>query len=130
MIHRVILGSLERFMATLIEHYAGKFPLWMAPTQVSILNITQDVKEYALEVKGLLEAAGLRVNVDSRDETLQKKIREKELLKIPYMAIVGKKERETNKISVRRRGMENLGSMSAEEFITILKKELDRGCTD
>jgi len=124
MIHRVILGSLERFIATLIEHYAGRFPFWLSPTQVSILNITDDVADYALELRRVLEAENLRTDIDLRSETLQKKIREKELLKVPYMAIVGKKEREARKVSVRKRGMENLGTMGIEEFIVLLKKEL------
>ena len=124
MIHRVILGSLERFIATLIEHYAGKFPLWLAPTQVSVLNITGDVKEYALHIKDVLEKEGFRVESDIRDETLQRKIREKELLKIPYMVIVGKKERETQQVSVRRRGMKNLGTKDIDECIAMLKAEL------
>ena len=125
MIHRVILGSFERFIATLIEHYAGKFPLWLAPIQVSILNVTADAGDYASKIKGDLEEQGFRVEVDLRDETLQRKIREKELLKIPYMVIVGKKEIEKKKISLRGRGMKNLGSMGVEELVSILKKEDD-----
>jgi threonyl-tRNA synthetase len=124
MIHRVILGSLERFIATLIEHYAGRFPLWLAPTQVSILNITSDIEDYALELRQTLENNDFRSEVDLRAETLQKKIREKELFKVPYMVIVGKKEKETKKVSVRKRGMENLGTMALGQFIDILKKEL------
>ncbi len=123
MIHRVILGSIERFFATLIEHYAGKFPFWLAPVQISVLSISQDLKEYAFEVKQRLEKEGLRVEVDTRDETLQKKIREKELFKIPYMVIVGKKEKEKEKISLRQRGMKDLGSMGIEDFLDKLKKE-------
>jgi len=123
MIHRVILGSFERFIATLIEHYAGKFPLWLAPVQISVLNITSDIKDYAFKVKEELEKEGFRVEADSRDETLQRKIREKELLKIPYMVIVGKKELEQGTISLRGRGMNNLGSMKIEDLLNILKKE-------
>ncbi len=125
MIHRVILGSFERFIATLIEHYAGKFPLWLAPVQVSVLNVTADAGDYASKIKGDLEKQGFRVEVDLRDETLQKKIREKELLKIPYMVIVGKKEMQEGKISLRGRGMKNLGGMGTEELVGILKKEDD-----
>jgi len=125
MIHRVILGSFERFIATLIEHYAGKFPLWLAPIQVSILNVTADAGDYASKIKINLEEQGFRVEVDLRDETLQRKIREKELLKIPYMVIVGKKEIEKKKISLRGRGMKNLGSMGVKELVSILKKEDD-----
>jgi len=126
MIHRVIVGSLERFIATLIEHYAGRFPLWLAPTQVSVLSITDDVREYALDIKTKLERDDFRVDVDVRNETLQKKIRDKELHKIPYMVIVGKKEKDTGKISVRKSGMENLGTMGIEEFLALLSRELVR----
>lgn len=124
MIHRVILGSLERFIATLLEHYGGRFPLWLSPTQVSVLPITREVGDYAREIKKILEAEGFRVDVDLREETLQKKIREKELLKVPYMVIVGKKEEKECAISLRKRGMKNLGTMPTEELIVLLKKEL------
>jgi len=124
MIHRVILGSLERFIATLIEHYAGKFPLWLAPVQISIVNITEKTKDYALKIKEILDTNDFRVDLDLRNETLEKKIREKELLKIPYIVIIGKKEKEKETISARRRGMENLGELKIEEFLKILKKEL------
>ncbi|MDD5070252.1 MAG: threonine--tRNA ligase [Candidatus Omnitrophica bacterium] len=124
MIHRVILGSLERFMATLIEHYAGRFPLWLAPTQVSVLNITSQVKDYAFKVKEELANLGYRVSFDGKDETLQKKIRDKELLKIPYLVIVGKNEQETNQVSVRMSGKKSLGVMSLSSFIDILKEDL------
>ncbi|UCG34639.1 MAG: threonine--tRNA ligase [Candidatus Omnitrophota bacterium] len=124
MIHRVILGSLERFIATLLEHYGGRFPLWLSPTQVSVLPITGQVQEYACEIKKILEAEGFRVDVDLREETLQKKIRDKELFKIPYMVIVGKKEEKECMVSLRKRGMKNLGTMPTEELIVLLKKEL------
>lgn len=127
MIHRVILGSLERFIATLIEHYGGKFPLWLAPIQVSVLNITQEVKEYAQKIKEEITKAGFRVEADSRDETLQRKIREKEMHKIPYMVIVGKKEEAEGKISLRRQGMKNMGTMSLAEFIKLMNSENKQG---
>ena len=123
MVHRAILGSIERFFGALIEHYAGKFPLWLAPLQISILGITTDVEDYALKIKDDLQAQGFRVEADIRGETLQKKIREKELLKIPYMVIVGKKEKEKNEISLRARGMKNIGNMKLSEFVDLLKKE-------
>lgn len=126
MIHRVILGSLERFIATLIEHYAGRFPLWLAPIQVSVLNITSQEKDYALEIKEVLENQGLRVEADLREETLQKKIREKEMLKIPYMVIVGKREQQNKEVSLRQSGMKNLGCMKPEKVIELLKEELSR----
>ena len=124
MIHRVILGSLERFIATLIEHYAGKFPLWLSPVQVSVLSITDEVKDYAQSVANALEEQGFRVSTDFRDETLQKKIRDKELMKIPYMVIIGKKEKEEKKLSIRARGMKNLGNMGIDDFMVKLKKEV------
>ena len=124
MIHRVILGSLERFIATLIEHYAGRFPLWLAPTQVSILTISEDLKEYAQEIKSILDNQNFRTDLDIRGQTLQRKIRDKELEKIPYLAIVGKKEAAGKKISVRKSGKENLGMMEIDEFVQILKKEV------
>lgn len=123
MIHRVILGSLERFIATLIEHYAGKFPLWLSPVQVSVLNITEDTEDYAKEIKDILEKENFRVEADLRNETLQRKIREKEMRKVPYMVIVGKKERETKQVSIRARGMQNLGNMDMESFLTLLREE-------
>ncbi|MFH1505355.1 MAG: threonine--tRNA ligase [Candidatus Omnitrophota bacterium] len=131
MIHRVILGSLERFFAALIEHYAGKFPLWLSPVQISVLSITRDTKDYALKIKENLEEKGFRVEVDVRDETLQKKIREKELFKIPYMVIVGQREEKQGNISPRKRGMENLGDMEVSDFVDILKKEMvNKACRD
>jgi len=124
MIHRVILGSIERFIATLIEHYAGKFPLWLSPTQVSVLSITDETKEYAKEIKGKIEACGFRVTLDIRNETLQKKIREKEMEKIPYLVILGKKEKADNKISLRGRGKVDLGIMGLDNFIDRIKQEV------
>ncbi|MFH1772603.1 MAG: threonine--tRNA ligase [Candidatus Omnitrophota bacterium] len=126
MIHRVILGSLERFTATLIEHYAGKFPLWLAPVQVSVLNVTKDSAGYACQISGSLNKNGFRAEADTDNETLQKKIRKKELLKIPYMIIVGKKEQNEGTISVRRRGMKDLGKMAVDEFEKMLNEELEK----
>lgn len=123
MIHRAVLGSIERFLGALIEHYAGKFPLWLAPIQVSVLNVTKEAKDYALKIEQILKDKGLRVEADTKDETLQKKIREKELLKVPYMVIVGNKEKESGGISLRARGMKNLGNMEMDEFLNLLKKE-------
>ncbi|MBU2044230.1 MAG: threonine--tRNA ligase [Candidatus Omnitrophica bacterium] len=123
MIHRAILGSIERFLGALIENYAGKFPLWLSPVQISILNVTKESKDYALKIEEVLKTKGLRVEADTKDETLQKKIREKELLKVPYMAIVGKIEQESGKISLRARGMKNLGTMEIEQLVEKLKQE-------
>jgi len=127
MVHRAILGSIERFFGALIEHYAGAFPFWLAPVQVSVLSLTRETKDYAATVKERLAAAGFRVELDRRDETLQKKIREKELLKVPYMVIVGKKEQESNSVSLRQRGMKNIGVMTLEALVAALKKEANLG---
>jgi len=125
MIHRVILGSLERFMATLVEHYAGAFPFWLAPVQVSVLNITKDVADYAQKIKDELDKKGFRAELDIKEETLQKKIRAKELDKIPYMLIVGKREKESQSVSVRKRGMKNLGVKSLSELEEFLRLNED-----
>lgn len=124
MLHRVILGSLERFFATLIEHYAGKFPLWLAPVQISVLNVSEDTKGYANKVKELLQKEGFRTEVSIKDDTLQKKIREKELLKVPYMVIVGNREKEEGTLALRKQGMKNLGTMKVEDLVDVLKKEI------
>ena len=126
MLHRVILGSLERFFATLIEHYAGKFPLWLAPVQVSVLNVSEDTKGYANKIKELLQKEGFRTEVSIKDDTLQKKIREKELLKVPYMVIVGNREKEEGTIALRKQGMKNLGTMKVEDLVDVLKKEISQ----
>lgn len=123
MIHRVLFGSLERFLATLIEHYGGRFPFWLAPVQIAIVSISQEVKEYALTLKDKLYNENFRVEVDIRDETMQKKIRDKEMQKIPYILVVGNREKEEGNVSVRKSGKENLGSMKTEDFIGMLKKE-------
>ena len=121
MIHRVILGSLERFLATLVEHYAGRFPLWLAPVQMAIITITEDTADYAESVKKKLEEQGFRVELDAREETLQRKIRDKELEKIPYLLIVGRKEKEQGLISLREKGGTHQGQMTPDEFIAHLK---------
>jgi threonyl-tRNA synthetase len=123
MIHRVLLGSLERFLATLIEHYGGRFPFWLAPVQIAIITISQEVKEYALALKEKLYSENFRVEADIRDETMQKKIRDKEIQKVPYILVVGNREKEEGTVSVRKSGKENLGSMKTEDFIGMLKKE-------
>ncbi|MFQ3549760.1 MAG: threonine--tRNA ligase [Armatimonadota bacterium] len=124
MIHRALLGSLERFMGVLIEHYAGAFPLWLAPLQVRILSIADRHLEYAQKVADSLREIGLRVDIDDRNEKMGFKIREAQLLKIPYMLVVGDKELEENKISVRSRSEGDMGSINVQEFITQVKNEL------
>ncbi len=125
MIHRVILGSLERFIATLVEHYAGRFPLWLAPVQIMVINVSKEVEDYALKIEDELKKEGLRTEINLKESTLQKKIREAELEKIPYLVIVGKKEKADNLVSVRRRGKQDLGRMSLSEFLDKIKKEVD-----
>jgi len=124
MIHRAIFGSLERFLGTLIEHYAGAFPVWLAPLQVMVIPITQAQEGYAREVVQRLAARGIRVEVDDRRETLQARIRDAELSKVPYMLIVGKREAEGGKVSVRARAAGDLGAVDLEEFLSRISKEV------
>ena len=120
MIHRVILGSLERFIATLVEHFAGRFPFWLAPVQLKILTVKSSFKDYALQIKEILEKEDFRVELDLRDETLSRKIREAELEKVPYIIVVGEKEEKENVISLRKEN-KDLGKRRLEEFIKELK---------
>src|SRR5690349_16319768 len=129
MIHRALLGSFERFIGILIEHYAGEFPLWLAPLQVLVLPIADRHVNVADEVAGQLRAAGLRVEVDERSESVGKKIREGELRKAPYMLIVGDKEAEAAEVSVRRHREGDLGSMKVEDFLSRVGSEMPSGYT-
>lgn len=124
MLHRAVMGSLERFIGTLIEHYAGNFPLWLAPTQVAIIPIKVEQNDFALKVKEGLQTEGLRVIMDSTNETLGKRIREATLKKIPYILVIGQKELDTNQVAVRKRGNEDLGVMSLESFKALALKEI------
>ena len=117
MVHRALLGSLERFLGVLIEHYAGAFPLWLAPVQVMLVPIADRHHEHARQVASELEAAGLRVEVDQRAERMQAKIRGAQLQKVPYMLVVGDKEVEAQAVAVRLRSGEDLGSMSVDAFV-------------
>ena len=125
MIHRALLGSLERFFGVLIEHYAGNFPLWLAPVQVKVMSITDDQVDYCLDVVKRLRAEDIRVEADVRNEKIGYKIRQAELEKVPYMVVVGKKEVESGKLSVRRKGKGQLGVLSVEELIDMLKREVE-----
>jgi threonyl-tRNA synthetase len=116
MIHRALMGSFERFIGILIEHYAGDFPLWLAPVQALVLPISDRHVDYARQVAAELRASGLRVDVDERTESVGKKIREGELRKAPYMLILGDKEAEAGNVAVRRHGEGDLGAMSVAEF--------------
>jgi threonyl-tRNA synthetase len=123
MIHRALMGSLERFFGVLIEHYAGAFPLWMAPIQAKVLNITDAQLDYAEKVYQELRKANVRVEKDSRNEKLNYKIREAQLAKIPYMLIIGDKEKETDTVTVRLRDGKNLEPMSVSDFAEMIREE-------
>lgn len=127
MIHRALMGSLERFIGVLIEHYAGVFPLWFAPVQARILNITDDQAEYCLETYETLRKAGVRIEKDLRNEKLNYKIREAQLAKIPYMLIVGDKEKDDGTVTVRLRDGKNLPPMTVAEFATKVLEESKEG---
>lgn len=121
MIHRAPFGSLERFVAVLIEHCAGDFPLWLAPEQINILPISEKFISYAEELKGILDEAGITGTIDNRDEKIGRKIRDSEVRKVPFMLIVGEKEQEEGKVAVRKHGQGDLGVFSPEEFIQYFK---------
>ncbi|PIE56878.1 MAG: threonine--tRNA ligase [Desulfobulbus propionicus] len=123
MIHRALMGSLERFIGVLIEHYAGAFPLWMTPEQARIMNITDDQGEYCSKLYEKFRKAGIRVEKDLRNEKLNYKIREAQLMKVPYMLIAGEREKESRTITVRLRNGKNLPPMSADEFIDLVHRE-------
>lgn len=123
MIHRVALGSIERFIGILIEQYAGKFPVWLAPTQVKILPISDKYMDYANEVKKSLFDAGVRVEMDDRAEKIGFKIREAQLQKVPYMLVVGEKEAAENQVAVRSRDKGEMGSMNLADFVSMVVKE-------
>lgn len=123
MIHRAVLGSLERFMAIFIEHHSGHFPLWTAPVQAQIVNVTQSQEEYAAKVANELRQAGFRVGLDNRNEKLGYKIREAQLKKIPYMIVIGDKEVENSTVSPRKSDGQQLDALSLSDFISRLKEE-------
>lgn len=124
MIHRALLGSLERFIGILIEHYKGEFPLWLAPVQVMVLPILEENQQFGKKVLENLKEKGFRTEIDLRNETLSKRIREAELLKIPYLVIIGKKEEKAKKIAIRQRKIGDLGQMPIEKFEEKMRKEL------
>lgn len=124
MIHRAPFGSLERFVAVLIEHCAGKFPLWLAPEQVAILPVSEKYNDYSQEVLQLLNNYDIRAFVDERNEKIGKKIRDNELKRVPYMLIIGEKEAETGEISVRKQGEGDKGAMTIEAFATVISEDI------
>ena len=123
MIHRALMGSLERFFGVLIEHYAGAFPLWLAPVQARVLNISDGQRDYAADVYRRLRQAGLRVEKDFRNEKLNYKIRQAQMVKTPYMVIIGDREVEDGTVTVRLRDGKNLPAMPVDEFIALVEKE-------
>ena len=125
MIHRVVLGSIERFIGIITEHFAGAFPTWLAPVQVKLLPITDRAADYADQVSSQLEAAGYRVEVDHRNEKIGKKIRDTQMEKVPYMLVIGDKEAEAGNVSVRHRADGDLGVMSLADFTAQLKDVVD-----
>ena len=127
MLHRAIVGSLERFVGILIEHYEGAFPSWLAPIQAVVLNISEKQFDFVKDVNKKLKKQGLRVISDLRNEKIGFKIREHSMQRYPYILVAGKREMENNEISVRRRGGEDLGSMSIEAFVALVKKETIEG---
>jgi threonyl-tRNA synthetase len=126
MLHRAILGSLERFIGMLIEHYAGSFPVWLAPVQAVVLNITDRQAEYAGEVVEHLQKQGLRACVDLRNEKIGFKIREHTLQRVPYLLVTGDREVESRTVSVRSRDGRDLGQMGLEPFCKRLAAEIHR----
>lgn len=123
-IHRAPLGTHERFIGFLLEHYAGKFPVWLAPLQAKILPISDKFMEYAQEVYKALRKAGVRVEIDDRSEKIGKKIRDTELMKVPYMLVIGEKEMNEGQLSIRRQGKGDLGTVALNSFIESIKEEI------
>jgi threonyl-tRNA synthetase len=126
MIHRAPFGSMERFVAVLLEHTAGRFPLWLAPEQAIILPISEKFNDYAYEVKRQLEQQDIRVSVDDRNEKIGRKIRDNELKRVPYMLIVGEKEAENGEVSVRKQGEGDKGSVKIATFAADLLDEVNK----
>ncbi|MDI6729313.1 MAG: threonine--tRNA ligase, partial [Thermodesulfovibrionales bacterium] len=125
MIHRALMGSLERFFGILIEHYAGAFPLWLSPVQVSVLTIAERHDDYAKEIYKKLRESDIRVEIVLENEKIGYKIREATVRKIPYLVIIGDREIAENKITIRKRNGENIGPFTIEQFIDIIKDEIN-----
>jgi threonyl-tRNA synthetase len=125
MLHRAIVGSLERFIGILIENHAGAMPLWLSPVQISVLNISDAQADYTKEIAAQLRKLGFRVNADLRNEKITYKIREHSVQKTPYILVIGDKERDANTVAVRARGNVDLGVMSIEALVERLKSEID-----
>ena len=130
MIHRVVYGSIERFIGILIEHFAGSFPVWMAPNQVRVMPITDKQQAYAKEVNDKLFELGYRTQLDDRNEKIGKKIREAQVQKVPFMLIIGEKEAESGTVAVRQRHGGDLGAMTLDDFIARMQKDIDEKVND
>ena len=124
MVHRAILGSLERFIGILIEHYAGKFPLWLSPRQARVIPVSDAFLAYGKEVTDRLRAAGIVAALDRRNETVGKKIREAQLDRVNYQLVVGEREAENGTVAVRTRGNEQLGNLTVEAFLDRCTEEI------
>ena len=125
MIHRALLGSIERFIGVITEHFAGAFPTWLSPVQVKVLPVTDRAAGYADEIQKKLDAMGFRVEVDHRSEKIGRKIRDGQMEKVPYMLVVGDRDMENGTVSPRHRADGDLGAMSLEEFAAMLKEAVD-----
>jgi threonyl-tRNA synthetase len=125
MIHRALLGSIERFFGVLIEHYGGAFPVWLSPTQAVIIPIADRHVDFAREVAEQLREADLRVEVDDRSDRMNAKIRDAEKRKVPYMLVVGDREMENGQVDIRRRSGERLGAMLVDEFKELAVKDVE-----
>jgi threonyl-tRNA synthetase len=123
MVHRVILGAIERFIGVLIEHYAGNFPLWIAPVQVKVLNVTDSQAAYVEQVCDELRSQGVRVQADLRNEKLGFKIREAQMEKVPYMLVIGDQEVAAGTVTARHRSGENLAPMAPADFVRFIQEE-------
>ena len=124
MVHRALLGSLERFMGVLIEHYAGAFPVWLAPVQVAVVPVSQNFIDYAKKVANVLKNSEIRVSLDERNEKVGYKIRDWETQKVPYMLIVGNNEVQSETVSVRKHKTGDLGAMSIGDFAAKISDEI------
>ena len=125
MVHRALLGSVERFFGVLVEHYAGAFPLWLAPVQAVVLPISEKHQAYAREVVSALKAAPLRVELDDRNEKLNARIRDAQLAKAPFMLVVGEREAASRSVSVRRRDAGDTGTVPLDEFVKMARNVVD-----
>jgi threonyl-tRNA synthetase len=129
-IHRAPLGTHERFIGFLLEHYAGKFPVWLAPVQVKVLPISDKFLDYAKSVADKLKKSDIRAEVDDRNEKIGKKIRDTELMRVPYMLVVGEKEMNENKVAVRRQGKGDLGVKGVDDFVNEITVEFEERKTE